>query len=856
MKLISLELKQWRCFDECPIDFPDGLVGVRGLNGAGKSTLTEAIGWALFGKLRRGAKVGDLPRQGRPPGSRSTVTLEFQLADAVYRVERVVHGSARLWVGSADEPETTQTRATNAFIARELGLTWDVFARTVFAQQKDVAALDPSMTGPARKAHVERLLGLERYRRATDAAKSDAKRVDAELTGLREGAIDIGQVAEELRAAEERASQEDPHVAEAEVARSLAEERLSAADGALEAERERKARFESLTASRAHAAEMLAAVETQVEKLTGRIAERESRSERVEAIAQRAADANAARAQADRWAQLEKVMTELEDAESALRELGYDENAASRVQARLEAARAERSGLVEELEAVNAQLSSATARADALRDQGEAGEASDHKLALKQVGDQTDVLRSERAVLATQLELDRAHIDEVREAGEDTPCPVCHKPYGPEYTQIVAGYEERLTIAETRLPAIDARLESLGTEQRSLEICVSRALRAAEQLASTVGPDKLDDAEAERDRLREREVEIRERIDTLRAEVSTDEAANADLTRRAEAHAGAAAVRAERARIHLATCDALSVDSYDATAHAEAETAAIEPARLRAEHDRLLAEIGSATGLEAEIADLQDSIAGGQARVKECGDELVTLSFDAERTAALITERDVAKQARDEAQERFTQARLQAQATSQEVQTLRARREEAESQRAEIARREALLRQHAIAADILTKYRDHQLQRAWPALETGASELLSATTDGRYADVRLSNDDYKLTIVDRGEAHGLERYSGGEQDLANLCLRLAIASWVAKERGAEVDFVVLDEVFGSQDEDRRRKVITELRALGNRFRQVLVVTHLPDIADFCESQIDVELLEDGLSRAQVVGSGQ
>jgi exonuclease SbcC len=601
---------------------------------------------------------------------------------------------------------------------------------------------------------------------------------------------------------------------------------------------------------------MLAAREVEVARLTGRIAERESKSERVAAIAERAAMAEAARDRADRWAQLENAAEELAEAESALAELGYDENAADEMKARLEAGRAERTGLLEELEAVGTQLASAAARADALGERHEAGDASQHEAPLKQLRDESELLKSERAVLAAQLELDRAHIDEVREGGEDTPCPVCRKPYGPEYTQIVAGYEERLTTAETRLPVIDTRLKALGTEVISMERSVSRARAAAVQLAATIGADKLDAAEAERDRLHKRETEIRERIEKADAELSAFEAEAADLSKRGEAHGRKAAVRAERARVHLAACKALGIESYDTTAHAAATTTATELAALRAEHDRLLAEIGAAAGLETEIADVQDSVTASAAKVDECDNALTTLGFDAERAAALVTQRDAAKETCNEAQERFTQARLQAQAASQEVQTLRARRQEAESQRAEIARRQALLRQHTVAADLLTRYRDHQLQRAWPALETGASELLSATTDGRYADVRLSSDDYKLTIVDRGEAHGLERYSGGEQDLANLCLRLAIASWVAKERSAEVDFVVLDEVFGSQDEDRRRKVVAELRALGNRFRQVLVVTHLPDIADLCESQIDVELVEAGLSRALVVGQAR
>jgi exonuclease SbcC len=106
-------------------------------------------------------------------------------------------------------------------------------------------------------------------------------------------------------------------------------------------------------------------------------------------------------------------------------------------------------------------------------------------------------------------------------------------------------------------------------------------------------------------------------------------------------------------------------------------------------------------------------------------------------------------------------------------------------------------------------------------------------------------------IVDRGEDHELTRFSGGEQDLANLCLRLAIADWVSKERNVDLGFVVLDEVFGSQDDERRQRLLTELRALSNRFRQMLVITHVTEIAELCDSQLEVSLLEPGRSLATV-----
>src|SRR3954452_23277893 len=138
MKLVSLALRQWRSVGEGDLEFPVRLIGVRGQNGAGKTTIAEAIGWALFGKLRPGAKVSGLRRQGAPAGTSSSVELVFRIGPTLYRVHRVVGGAAKLWIGDADDPETTQTRSTSARIALELGLTWDVFQRTVFARQKDV----------------------------------------------------------------------------------------------------------------------------------------------------------------------------------------------------------------------------------------------------------------------------------------------------------------------------------------------------------------------------------------------------------------------------------------------------------------------------------------------------------------------------------------------------------------------------------------------------------------------------------------------------------------------------------------------------------------------------------------------
>jgi exonuclease SbcC len=58
-------------------------------------------------------------------------------------------------------------------------------------------------------------------------------------------------------------------------------------------------------------------------------------------------------------------------------------------------------------------------------------------------------------------------------------------------------------------------------------------------------------------------------------------------------------------------------------------------------------------------------------------------------------------------------------------------------------------------------------------------------------------------------------------------------SQVIAERsgGAEVNFIALDEIFGSQDDKRRQNILNSLSKLSTQFRQILLITHLEDIKE-------------------------
>src|SRR5690606_33673558 len=86
--------------------------------------------------------------------------------------------------------------------------------------------------------------------------------------------------------------------------------------------------------------------------------------------------------------------------------------------------------------------------------------------------------------------------------------------------------------------------------------------------------------------------------------------------------------------------------------------------------------------------------------------------------------------------------------------------------------------------------------------------------------------------------------SGGEEDLANLVLRLAISQMIAERAGQAFSLLILDEVFGSLDEARRHNVVELLRRLQDRFEQVILITHIESVREGLDHVIEVRYDEE------------
>lgn len=161
-----------------------------------------------------------------------------------------------------------------------------------------------------------------------------------------------------------------------------------------------------------------------------------------------------------------------------------------------------------------------------------------------------------------------------------------------------------------------------------------------------------------------------------------------------------------------------------------------------------------------------------------------------------------------------------------------------------LAEREAL---HDLCAREMRILRQELNASIGPDLAARASENLSLLTNGRYVALELDKN-FAPSIIEDGTAKPV--ISGGEEDVVALALRLALSELIQERQGHPMSLLILDEVFGSLDAERRQAVLDRLTALKGRFDQILVITHLEEVQQIADQTL--HLRRDPSTRATAV----
>lgn len=872
MKLLALRMANFRSFADADLDLNvDGLIAVVGPNGAGKSTIFSAVEWALFG-AKRGASALPTRRQDCPEGDHCWVELEFEVGGRTYLARRVNGREASFTDLESGQVLATTLTDTSRQAAATLGLTHEMFCGTFYARQREVQALSESTKVSERRGQLERLLGIEHLRRAAELAARDAKEQKVYYETLAAEAPDVDGLKAEVTQIEREAQDAEPMVKAArdEVERikteltaararldalaAQAEEHgkraLAAQEVATELSRELAIRdnlTQQLETARASATELeqLLPVANRVEELAAQERELDLRRENHErAMGLRERQRQALTAAATLAEQIAPLVEGSDDPQQLARELQRAQDEVGLLGSQLRdvgAARQQADAKVAQLHAALSRLEQANELAAQLREIGDVD--------VDEPRERWAALRDQRADVAAALAHDAKHHDALVAGGETAVCPTCKRPLEDSYESLVVAFVRDIDAHNAKLEELDRDIATAVIDGNTRKSQVDRAQALQAQLNALgeledAGTLKAALASAEETAAKaathEAELEgrygqLQQSLPGLRERVGR---ATATAVKRNELEA--ARTQAERdAALFNEQLGQVGSNGYDAEAHSQLRATLIEGQDAARRCAALRASADSVELLEGRAKTQQDIIDTLLARHAERSAFAAEITVAATEQQQVRERRDSLDRALDEAQSKLAAVVRQATLDSQAVAAAHERLDEARKARRRITRERREYQWRHAVADALSAYREDASRRARPMLEEEASLLLSQVTQTRYGTVRL-NDSYLLQVADGRELHSIKRFSGGEQDLASLCLRLALSRTLARQRGVETGFVILDEVFGSQDPVRRQLLLEQLRQMAEQeFRQIFVISHTDDIAEHCTLHIDV-----------------
>ncbi len=132
------------------------------------------------------------------------------------------------------------------------------------------------------------------------------------------------------------------------------------------------------------------------------------------------------------------------------------------------------------------------------------------------------------------------------------------------------------------------------------------------------------------------------------------------------------------------------------------------------------------------------------------------------------------------------------------------------------------------------------IEETIPEIEHEANALLAQLSDNQAHIMIESLKDLKkggtketldINISDAQGIRPYELFSGGEAFRIDFALRIAISKLLARRAGTSLQTLIIDEGFGSQDEEGLQRLMEAIYAIQDNFCKIIIVSHLPSMKE-------------------------
>ncbi len=812
MILDRLVLKNFKRFRDEEIHFKDGITGILGNNGTGKSSLVQAVFFALYGVQATGIAADYIVSSFSSPKEKCEVRLDFRIGGDTYTVLRtfrkgksVTHDATFHKNGKLMATGVSQVEPE---VKRTIGMGPVDFKNTIYAGQKDLLTLLENTPGK-RKEWFLRALGI-------DFLKAESEKILKDLTDVK--TAELQRKEGELSAMTARQSTEEFGAMEASVARlqAMVTEHTQARDLNLARRVKLDAELKLLADKKTAYARLVQKQQSLERERDTDTAQEKSLEDSLALIADEEAEYHRIEKTAGSYAEIRKRLDGLQQKKAdyvrLTGELGFVTREIADLAARAEKQRALITGLDADAQKKAELVAKVRAGLGAAQEIAEDRLETAVSFRLAEINKQTGVLATRLTHYREEREKILTDQKTIRHAGPDGTCPLCRQKLGFHFGSLDAEFTQKLQELTDKSVTDLEKQEKLGKEKTTVE--------ALKPLLS----------------------QIRTLSEKLRQKASYEsELADLEAKRTKKIHEQGT-INATIAQLAFNEAEYLSC---------ERETASVQKVQLR--FIELGKKIGQGIMVKKQLGELTTRITVRSTELTNLSKEIAAAAFSPDE----VTEREKAMAATESAlrneEVMITGAQKDLDFTKEKIAEFRKAetqiaflQKEAEAQKDEIE----LLR---LTRSLIGEYVVYLMQVVRSRLEGEVSRIISEITGGRYEQVLL-DEDFNLLVRDVDNDYPIERFSGGEQDDIAVALRIALSRYLAELHGVhESTFLIFDEIFGSQDEERRNNLLTALRTQESRFPQILLISHIAEMQGEFANTLVVEMGTDMVSRVREVG---
>ncbi|MBU3013534.1 SMC family ATPase [Poseidonibacter lekithochrous] len=789
MILLNLKLENFKRYENYYLEFQEGLIGIVGKNGSGKSTIFEAILFALYGELKNKGYKEVIRNSNASTKDVVLVELEFEFESVMYKVSREFRGkalSANAKFYKENELITTGAKEVTASIVSLTKMSKDAFLHTLFASQKELTNLS-TRKPEDRKKMIRKLLGLEKIDFIEDLLIKQSRDLKREITAFAEVLLGDDEVKVKKEYIEQytvnKNDYEKESIQRAKEVNSLKLEEV-------QIQEELKIHQSTKEKKRNYASQC----ELLQNSINSHIRNKTKLNEDVNTLVKRQEELQGLQSIKEEYISLHDVLKEQES---------------------LKGHHIRKEGLTQEQTNLREQYLKSKHKVDLLKE-----ETKEHKeLIQKEEALEKEIEELKQKIYAKQREEKtlvqeiagedkliantKNQIETIKELGRDSNCPTCTRPLRDEYDKVLDSLQS--TIEQTKKDKIQ---------------------KSKEQLENIV---------KQREELEERFKKINHEHFELSKRVNLIESKKRDLIQEEEYF--------EKIKKHgiknKAELAKLEQYSYDSSFHLNLIE---QQKKLKEKYEYVLSLETMLVRLDKikdELKTTTQTIESLSTKYNDLELEYKAIDYDEVKHKEKEKEYAEVKKQKEDKITVLNKLKVQVATIQGQIQTIQQSLDDNNKQLAKVQIKKDDLQDYEKIKLSLGDFKTKLNAKIAPRISSFASSMYSIITKGKYQHIEVSND-FDFYIYDEGKKYPIERFSGGEIDLANLVLRIAISKTLTELSGTStIGFLAFDEVFGSQDESRRIEILEAFHTIKEQYRQIFLISHEIEVKEMFESIVEL-----------------